>query len=85
MPEPPHFHDSDDFPTANAIIEDAEGQPIQVLEAKAGAQMLRVRDRHDRNSPVKERRWMLDVFPIGHKAKTDEEVLACLLDPDKEI
>jgi len=85
VPEAPRFHDTDDFPTANAIIEDAEANPIQVLEAKAGAQMLRVRDRHDRNAPVKERRWLMDVFPVGHKAKADEEVLACLLDPDKEI
>ena len=47
--------------------------------------MLRGRDPHDRNAPIKERRWMLDVFPVGHKAKSEEEVLACLLDPDKEI
>ena len=47
--------------------------------------MLRVRDRHDRNAPVKERRWLMDVFPVGHKAKADEDVLAYMLDPDKEI
>ena len=81
----PTFHDSDDFPKINAIIEDAEGQPFQVVEPKPAAQILRVQKKHDRNAPIKECRWMLDVFPVGHKAKTDEEVLACLLDPDKEI
>ena len=84
-PEPPRHHDSEDFPAANAIIEDTEGQPFQVLEAKPGAQMLRGRDPHDRNAPVKERRWMMDVFPVGFKAKADEEILDCLLNPDQEI
>ena len=85
-PEPPRFHETDDFPTVNAIIEDAEAKPFQVSSiVSIAAQMLRGRDPHDRNAPIKERRWMMDVFPVGHKAKADEEVLACLLDPDKEI
>ena len=74
-PEPPRFHDTEDFPAEGVVIEDTEGQPFQVLEAKAGAQMLRVRDRHDRDAPVKERRWLMDVFPIGHKAKAEEDAL----------
>ena len=74
LDESPVFHDTEDFPVEGVVIEDAEGLPIQVLEAKGG-QRLRVRDRHDRNAPIKERRWMLDVFPVGHKAKAEEDAL----------
>jgi len=75
LDEFPVFHDTEDFPAEGVVIEDAEGKPLLVLEGKAAAQILKVRDRHDRNAPVKERRWLMDVFPVGHKAKAEEDAL----------
>ena len=80
----PVFHDTEDFPAAGVVIEDAEGKPLMVLEVKA-AQVLKVRDRFNQIAPIKERRWMLDVFPVGWKAKQEETELYLELEKDVRI
>ena len=85
-PDPsPVFHDTEDFPAAGVVIEDSDGQPQLVLEAKAGAQILKVRDPHKSDAPIKERRWMVDVFPVGWKAKQEETELYLELEKDVRI
>ncbi len=84
-PEPRWYHDSEEFPPVNCIIEDPEGQPLLVLEAKPGAQILKVRDRLKLDAPIKERRWMVDVFPVGWKAKQEETELYLELEKDVRI
>ena len=81
----PVFHDTEDFPAAGVVIEDSDGHSLLVLEAKAGAQILKVRDRFKLDAPIKERRWMVDVFPVGWKAKQEETELYLELEKDVRI
>ena len=57
-----------------------------VLEGKPGGpQILKVRDPHKSDGPIKERRWMVDVFPVGWKAKQEEAELYLELEKDVRI
>ena len=76
LDESPVFHDTEDFPAGGVVIEDPEGKPLVVVSVVNGAaEILKVRDRFKLDAPIKERRWMLDVFPVGHKAKAEEDAL----------
>ena len=80
------FHESEGFPEPGAIVEDTEGQSHVVLDnKKAGAQMLMVSRRGQEKAPLKERRWMVDVFPVGWKAKQEETELYLELEKDVRI
>ena len=82
----PVFHDTEDFPAAGVVIEDSDGQPLLVLSVeRAAAQTLKVRDQFKLDAPIKERRWMVDVFPVGWKAKQEETELYLELEKDVRI
>jgi len=83
----PVFHDTEDFlPGEGFIIEDAEGKPLVVVSVVNGAaEILKVRDRFKLDAPIKERRWMVDVFPIGWRAEQQETELYLELEKDVRI
>ena len=82
----PVFHDTEDFPAGGVVIEDPEGKPLVVVSVVNGAaEILKVRDRFKLDAPIKERRWMVDVFPVGWRAEQQETELYLELEKDVRI
>ena len=69
-------------PSERQMVEDANGQnSLVIVELVPGTAEVKVQEFGNASSPIKQRRWLVDVFPCGTHAKAnpvafdDDEVI----------